>query len=251
MKAESFLARVEDRVKALRRRQSPLPGPRDIARFIRQTFPEEQREELAADVDKRGLGALVEALEGLTLPEGLPRLLCEAVCGAWRAAGDRDGRGYKDAVEAVRVACAAACYGGEGYWWGDERVAGHDFSSTESEEVVAAAAELTKLDIAGYLLSRGKHFRPRHGPAPVPPKVRDAAEVREQEGIESARRAGRPAEAATTTPDLGEKIVVACEEADPVTDEVLVVRRRRPGDPPFMPEGSKIYGSVEEWDPYA
>jgi hypothetical protein len=51
-----------------------------------------------------------------------------------------------------------------------------------------------------------------------------------------------PAEAAVL---VGSAVPAVTRRAEPEPE-----LRRRPGDPPVMPEGSKVYGSVEDWDPY-
>jgi len=95
------------------------------------------------------------------------------------------------------------------------------------------------------VLAAAKSLRPRP-PAPVV-VARAEPDAVELAAIAKARRAGRP-EPEGVAAAVEAVMQVSEEPAGAEQVEVIVVRR--PGDPPVMPPGSKVYGSVEDWDPY-
>ena len=93
------------------------------------------------------------------------------------------------------------------------------------------------------VMAAAKSLRPRP-PAPVG-VARAEPDAVEVAAIAKARGAGRPEPEAVS---LGEKIAVACEAADPATEEV-VVRRRLPGEGPYYPEGVPRHSDNTGWKP--
>ena len=228
-----------------RRRRSALPEGDAIGRFIALTFSAEQAAEL------RQHEAVIAAVAALPVPDEA-RVLRGAVCDALAEVVRGDARAYERALGEVERSLVAFCLAGETGWWSGGVV------STGGPAEVEMARSLTALDLGGYLLRVADRFVPRAKPPAI---TRKAPERLEKPAHACAGLAPR-------TPDrirkplsavgglargVGEKVVAAVESlgaklAGPEVE--VIVLRRLPGDPPVMPEGSKTFGGVEDWNPY-
>jgi len=234
VRLEALVSAVEKRARDLLRQRAVLPTSDDLGQFLVYTFAAGRAEKLAGETQAvNSLAPVVAAVAALPVPEA-GEALRAAVCEALEAANAKDRAGYRRALERIDEADFAFCDAGEWGWW-------HGPAGPPTLEEREAAAEVSRLDMGGYLLSVADRFQPRNQ-QPLLEKSEAQRAAEQEAAAERARQAARPKQAARASGalEVGEKA--------PVAPEAPKVSKRSEGPDPTadFPPMSEVVGSIED-----